>query len=179
MAVHRPGARSVTRPHCKVPDACKAAKPTTHCRSCTAIRLREDPEIAERRKNALKKVLSDPINKQRRIERLRAVMQERHQDPEFMEMRREQGRRLQQELRQRPDLRARSLTPEARAKAAKASVAKKLAWCPIEYRDAYMKLLRSGRVPAAQARQMILDLIEADQRRYFATGRLPQTGRAA
>lgn len=46
--------------------------------------------------------------------------------------------------------------PEVRARAAKATSATKLAWCPPHLRDQYRELLCKKRIKAAEAREMIL-----------------------
>lgn len=47
-------------------------------------------------------------------------------------------------------------TAEELAIAAKRQSARKLSWCPPALRDEYRALVRSKRIPAAEARQMIL-----------------------
>jgi hypothetical protein len=55
---------------------------------------------------------------------------------------------------------------------------KRMAWCPLEYRDTYRRLTRVKQLPAAEARAAILDLIAADARSYARTGELQQSRRA-
>lgn len=54
---------------------------------------------------------------------------------------------------------------------------RRLDWCPPEYRASYRTIVRR-RIPATDARRMILDLIATDLRRYQATGQLQQSRRA-
>lgn len=54
----------------------------------------------------------------------------------------------------------------------------RIAWCPVEYRDEYRRLLYTHHFPAETARAMIAELIEADAARYARTGQLQQSRRA-
>lgn len=50
-----------------------------------------------------------------------------------------------------------SLTPEIRAKGGRTFSDRYMAWCPRELRDEYRRLTGSKKIPAAQARAIILD----------------------
>ena len=50
-----------------------------------------------------------------------------------------------------------AMTPESYAKAGRTLSAKCLAWCPPELRDEYRRLTASKKIPAKQARAMILE----------------------
>lgn len=54
---------------------------------------------------------------------------------------------------------------------------RRVAWCPLEYRDDYRRLKRVKHKSAAEARRMIEELIAADARRFARTGQLQQSGR--
>jgi hypothetical protein len=41
----------------------------------------------------------------------------------------------------------------------------RLAWCPLRYRDEYRKLVDSKRIPAAEAKRIILQTVLSDRRR--------------
>lgn len=125
-------------------------------------------------------------------ERQRAGIKHKHAtDPAFLNDLRRRARALGED----PDINARrtqhfkdarywekgviaSSKPEVRARAAKRASATRLAWCPPEYRDEYKRLIRTKRIPAVEARKIILSTIEADARRYRSTGVLPQAARA-
>lgn len=68
---------------------------------------------------------------------------------------REHGRGLVRDYLSRPDIHARSQSPEARRRAVEGNEAAKLGWCPPELRGAYTALIRSKKVPAAEARRII------------------------
>ena len=53
-------------------------------------------------------------------------------------------------------------TPESRAKAGRSISATRLAWCPAELRGEYKRLVRSKKIPAAEARVLILEQHEKD-----------------
>lgn len=112
--------------------------------------------------------------------RQRAGIKRRHAvDPAFLDALRRRARALGED----PDINARrtqhfkdarywekgviaSSKPEVRARAAKRASATRLAWCPPEYRDEYRRLIRSKRIPAAEARQIILSSVAADEERF-------------
>lgn len=50
---------------------------------------------------------------------------------------------------------------------------RKIAWCPLEYRDDYRKIARI--MPAAEARAHVEHLIAVDAARYARTGKLQRT----
>jgi hypothetical protein len=72
---------------------------------------------------------------------------------------REHGMMLVREYLSRPDIRARALSAEARAKAAAGYVETCLGWCPVDLRDAYRDLVVRKRFHAAEAREIISALI--------------------
>lgn len=169
----------MTRPFCQNVDACSARKPTTHCRSCAAFRLNADPEFAEKRREAIRKKFEDPAYLEEHRVRTRATNARIMADPEQRAKRVEGGRRSYQEVLCRPDVRARTYSPEANAKRNMTCANTKLAWCPVEYRDEYKRLIRTHLIKAADARRMIEEQIAADLRRYRATGELQRAKRAA
>lgn len=59
--------------------------------------------------------------------------------------------------------------PEVRKRAAKRQSATKLAWCPAHLRDDYLFLTRTKRLSAADARALIEDRHEVEQRRWRAS----------
>ncbi|WP_156679375.1 hypothetical protein [Sphingomonas profundi] len=68
---------------------------------------------------------------------------------------REKGRRLVRDFLSQPEIHARSQTPEARSAAVASTDRAKFGWCPPELRPAYHRLVRTKRIPAAEARRII------------------------
>lgn len=141
----------MTRPHCQNPDACTAKKPTTHCRRCSVLRIAKDPEMEQRRLARVRELYTDPEYRAAHCERLREV----NQRPEIREARKEHGRHIYATVLSRPDVRAKTMSPEARSKAGRTISERALAWCPPEKRAEYMRLLKWKHIPAAEARKMI------------------------
>ena len=68
-------------------------------------------------------------------------------------------------------------SPERMA-AGRRARATKLAWCPMEYRDEYQRLMSAYGYRAPEARAMIEEQVERDRQAYLATGQLQQAARA-
>lgn len=145
----------MTRPHCKNPDACTAAKPTTHCRRCSIMRVQADPALEEKRRAAIAALFQDPDYVDAHRARLRKSMEAAQADPALVERRREHGRRQYREHLSRPEVRAKAHCPDARKRAARKTSETRLAWCPPERRDEYRHLITSKLIPAAEARRII------------------------
>ncbi len=143
------------RPHCLNPVVCAAAKPTSHCRRCSALRLSKDPEIEARRRDRLAEYHASPDTKTELAARISASMHRSLATPEGLEKRREHGRRQHRDYLSRPDIVARVRSPEARAKAASATSDARLSWCPRERRAEYRAMVRSKGLTAAEARAAI------------------------
>lgn len=73
---------------------------------------------------------------------------------------------------------ARRADPAERKRVAARRVAAQMAWCPLEYREAYSALRGKDGITAAEARQLILDQIEVDRARFLRTGKLQQSVRS-
>lgn len=50
----------------------------------------------------------------------------------------------------------------------------RMAWCPVEYRDEYRRLTRIKQLPAAEAKRVILELVDRHAALYRRTGQLQQ-----
>ena len=146
---------STMRPYCQNRDACAAAKPTTHCRRCSIMRVASDPELEARRVEKLRVLYRDPAYLDEHRARLRASIARARQDPAFMESLRRNGRRLHRDFLSRPDVVARNRSPEVRKAAGAKTSEKRLGWCPPELRAEYRYLVRSKLIPAAEARKII------------------------
>lgn len=143
------------RPHCQNPHACTAAKPTTHCRRCSIMRVQSDPDMEARRRAGIATLFSDPSYVEEHRARLRKTIAAKLTDPAFVERKREHGRRQYRDCLNRPDVRAKAHSPEARQKAGRATHETRMAWCPPELRADYRRLIRSKLIPAAEARKII------------------------
>ena len=138
-------------------------------RSCmgraSAARFNSDPAIAAKRKAGIQRSFADP-NRMERHKRLSAENMARGRStPEFQSWLREHGRRQARDVLSRPDVVAKVLSPEVRAKAGRKRTATTLAWCPLGLRPLYKQLVGVQHYSAAEARQMIEDTIERDSRR--------------
>lgn len=145
----------MSRPHCQHPDACPAARPDSHCRRCSAIRMSADPAIREKQRAKLAEFHADPATKAMLAERVNASMRKSLATPEGREKRRQHGLRQYREHLSQPDVVARNTAPETRARAGAKASAKWLAWCPADRRAEYRNLIRSKRYSAAEARAVI------------------------
>jgi hypothetical protein len=142
------------RSHCQNRDNCAAAKPTTHCRRCSIMKIAADPVLEERRLAAIRANFDDPAYRAAHIARVREV----NQRPEVRASRVEHGKFIYATVLSRPDVLAKNRSPEVRAKAGRATSETMLSWCPPERRDEYKWLVRWKHIPAVEARR----IIEAD-----------------
>jgi hypothetical protein len=90
------------------------------------------------------------------------TQEERRDDPKWRAYKRAAGQRLRALYDASPEAQAANLAK--RALVGRKVSRRALAWCPLAYRDEYRRLRDAGNIPAAEARQMILDLIAADER---------------
>ena len=110
------------------------------CRACFNKKIGADPEVARRKSESLKRYCADPANAAAMRERGQRAAAKRLSDPVHLAWAQDFMRNVVQPL---------SMTPEELAKghrsaAAKLSTEKRMAWCPVEYRDAYRALIRTG-----------------------------------
>lgn len=135
-----------------------AQSKTGRCHRDAMIALHANPAYRAKRLAALDRHFAKPGAKEAAGRRL---LKYRDEMPEAdRERRREHGRWLAAEVLT-PELRAKSQTPEARARAIAGNAEAKLGWCPPDRRDEYRLLVRRKRYSAAEARA----LIEADLKR--------------
>lgn len=150
-------------------------KKSPYCRRCIGRHVGRDPRRRAKVSAAMKAHLADPAtlaaHKQRTGDGVRRAMIEK---PGFAAARRELGRALGLT---RKGIVNRPAGSQSRITAGRRSGATKLAWCPVEYRDDYRRLVKWQGVKAAEARRMIEAQITADATRYAATGVLPQSQR--
>ncbi len=151
-------------------------KKSPYCRRCIGRHNGRSPARRAKVSAAMKAYLADPTTRaahaQRTGDGVRRAMVE---SPEFAATRRELGRRLGKSCAGHA---SRPAGSESRIVAGRRSGATKLAWCPVEYRDDYRRLVKWQGVKAAEARRMIETQIDKDAARYAATGVLPQSRRS-
>jgi hypothetical protein len=145
----------IQRPHCQERSACKAAKPTTHCRRCSIMRVVQDPALEAKRREKLREKHEDPAFRAEHCARLRKTVAKVSRDPAFIERRRRNGQRLHRDFLSKPESVARNRSPEVRKAAGRKTSEKRLGWCPPELRDEYRSLVRNKTIPAAEARRII------------------------
>lgn len=126
---------------------------TGRCKACSARHLNSTPEIAARRDAGRARYYATPGVKEAHAARLADY--NRNIPPEHREQRRQHGLRIAREVLARPDVLARSNSPEAKRKAGAARTERVLGWCPPELRARYRELCASQRLSAAEARQII------------------------
>ncbi|SKB26974.1 hypothetical protein [Sphingopyxis flava] len=150
-------------------------KKSPYCRRCIGRHTGRSPARRAKCSAAMKAYLADPnalaAHAKRTGDGLRRAIAE---NPEFAEKRRELGRMIG---KTRLGVMNRPAGCPSRILAGRRSGATKLAWCPVEYRDDYRRLVKSQGLKAAEARKVIEDQIAADAARFAATGVLPQSRR--
>lgn len=141
------------RPHCRTRNACKAQTPGKHCPGCSLSALHKDPAFREKRAQAFRdRLVSDPAFREKHNAASAARLAKwRKTDPGATFMNANSHANL-----------ARANTPEGQLKRR----ASQLAGIPQDRWDEYTGLAR--RMPAAEARRIILADIAATERRRLA-----------
>ena len=116
-----------------------------------------DPEIQRKRLEGIRRHNAQPGVRLQKRETLRRTMEEVRARPEHQEMLREHGKRLARDVLTRPDVVAKTLSPETSAKRAASLSTTRMRDIPAALRDEYRHLTESKRIPAAEAKQIILD----------------------
>lgn len=126
---------------------------TGRCRVCALAAMNADPVTRERKARANRRKAQDPVFRAKLKARIAQAGRDARSDAEFLEIIRECGRRNI----------AAAFTPEARAKwhagrkeAGKKRTATCMAWCPADRIAEYRNLTRIKKIPAAEAKRMIL-----------------------
>lgn len=138
------------------------------CRPCTAKRINSDPAIALKRVAAIRERTADPAVRAQMGERMRQVV--KNMTPEQRERRREHGRNQVRKFLSRPDVKARTQSPEVRARAGKSRSETEMAWCPPHLRETYRELTRKGR-RAPEAKALIADIMNGKSVLLYAEHR--------
>ncbi|KQX18393.1 hypothetical protein ASD39_20350 [Sphingomonas sp. Root50] len=115
------------------------------------MRIANDPAMEQRRLDRVRALYEDPEYRAAHIARLCEV----NRRPEIRASRVEHGKHIHATVLSRPDVRAKSQSPEARARAGRTRSETVLSWCPPEKRAEYMRLVKWKHIPAAEARRMI------------------------
>jgi hypothetical protein len=131
------------------------------CRPCNVQHMNADPETkAQRGETVRRKCKADPLYRARKARVAIANKNAAMLDPE---------KRANMAASWKANL-AKAFTPEALAKRAaifpetmRRRSERQIAWCPVEYRDEYRRLVISKHIKASDARQIILDQIRADE----------------
>lgn len=126
---------------------------TGRCKPCSARHINASPELTAKRKAGIERYHAQPGVRERCAANFAAY--NRNMPPEHRERRRQHGLRVAREVLARPDVLARSNSPEAKRKAGAARTERLLGWCPPELRDQYRQLCASQRLSAAEARRII------------------------
>lgn len=133
------------------------------CRTCagreTCARMNADPTRKEKARATMSRWTPE-----QRAAKVRHL-QQREIPPEEMARRRARGAELARMMHQDPEIAARRLSPEVRKRAGAKRTETTIGWCPPEWRDAYRKLVNTDRLPAADAKAMILEEIRVTARR--------------
>lgn len=148
----------------------------TRCKQCNARNMARSPDKREKCRIAMKRRFDEPGYKQQHVARCTAGTREALKRPEFLAMRQEQGRRVGLS---RTGQSANKAGHPSRIAAGKKRSETVMAWCPLEYRAEYRRLIRTKLIRAPEARRMVEDMIQHDLDRYAATGVLPQAQRLA
>lgn len=143
---------------CPHPKSRKAKR----CRACQFEWLRSDPDVAEKRRAGLQAYFDKPGIKMAYRERIKAVTAATLADPAKMERKREHGRRQARDVLSRPEVVAKTCSPEVRKRAGAKRTATTLRDIPPHLRDEYRSLIRSKLLKAAEAKEIILGQYRAD-----------------
>lgn len=136
------------RSHCLNPDACTAAKPTTHCRRCNRVAQNKTAEM-----RAISSATAKRLSNFRSPEARAAA----HNDP-VINARRAERMRLRHSM----------LTFQQRSEKMRAIWAERMAWCPDRFRALYQQLVHTRHFKMAEARRIIEGEIQAEARREIA-----------
>lgn len=157
-----PVASSATPPRTCADCPSPIDRRSTRCKQCFMAHLGKDPAVRAKKAASLRRYMTDPQNRLVVSKRAVAGAHTRWSDPTYAE----KTRRFFVE-----DVQPLSLTDprarEWRRESALLTAEKRLAWCPVERRDEYRRMVRGG-MKAARARQMIEASIAAEEKARIA-----------
>lgn len=110
--------------------------------------------------------MADPARRARAAKVLHRNLLNAMEDPEFRQRLVERGKRLRWTALETPQ--AKANLAAVRAENGRKRTETVLAWCPPEHRDHYFHLSVTKRMPAAEAKRLVLDHIAREQRRETA-----------
>ncbi len=146
-----------------------ARRKTTLCKPCSARANARDPKLCAQRRAKMRQNLSDPAYAAAHAKRVGdGIRRKIATDPAFAEKRRQQGLRFAALRMGGCHLPA---GHPSRIAAGMKRVETVLGWCAPAYRDDYRTLLYRHGVPAAEARQAMLQQIFVDLR-DFRSGKM-------
>lgn len=133
------------------------SKGAKRCKSCSAKHMAADPEIRRKRLEGIRRHNAQPGVRLQKRETLRRTMEEVRARPEHQQWLKDHGHRIGVAAQQSPEALAKIRSPEARAKRAASVSAHRMRDIPVALRDEYRVLTETKRIPAAEAKQIILD----------------------
>lgn len=127
------------------------------CRPCATAKRFADPAYVKRLRGGLARYYEQPGRREEHGARLAegAARWRSTMSREERTRLRDHGRWLYRTHASRPEVRARSHEPDARARAIAGYLKARLGWCPDDRRAEYADLILRKKIPAAEARRMI------------------------
>lgn len=148
---------------------------TTTCLDCARVNNGRHPDKIAKCRAVMLEHMQDPSFKAQALERAQAgLRKKRRTDPAFRARMRQLGREM---AATGAGHAAQPKGSEPRRRAAENRSQSLLAWCPVEYREEYRRLVYTKRLGPGGARAVIEEQIAKDAERYARTGKLQQSVR--
>lgn len=139
----------------------KNKRPAERCMACGNRHRGNDPEFQRLRAEGIRRKFQDPEHRAKMAKVITRTAEKARADPEYYARLVRQGHYQYQNHLNSPETRARN---RAAVKAAGPKIVEaRLSWCPEQYRAEYLRLQRSKRMRAADARAVIEAKIADDQ----------------
>lgn len=135
---------------------------TGRCRSCVARHINSDPEIRARAAAGRAAFAAKPGVREQRIANLAAHRLSMSEEEKAR--RRARGRFVYETVLNTPENRARANDPEVRRLSGRKRTETLLGWCPPHLRAMYRTLTITKRLPAAEAREIVLKEAAREER---------------
>lgn len=148
----------------------------TRCKRCAASAMARSPEKRAKCREAMLRHFVDPHFHAAHCARIGEGIRRSLQDPERLADLRERGRKCGL---LRMGINTYGAGSEPRLAAGRRRHDTVMAWCPIEYRAEYRRLVSTKLIRAPEARRMIEEMVAADLAKALSTGVLPQANRIA
>lgn len=146
------------------------------CRACAVQSVNRCPDVAQARAHAIRAKFRDPAHRAKMQQVARRNGETARLDPAFRARLVEHGKRQYARHLNTPEGRAAVLATRPASGAKRTETV--LGWCPAEWRAEYRRLTSSKQVKAADARRMILDIIDARKARVEALSPFERQERA-